>query len=248
MVEERKMLASCGLTCRNKCESRMTEADREYNFQTYWMLGDVVEQRKFIDAHITSRQPTRRKVLNSSRTVTLQFHLDVRNPVNDSISLTHVCKKMFKNTLSISSQVIQGVVRKYSSTGYVDPRGRHPRKLTDAQLLARKHVQQFPYFYIDKKITKVQLYHMYSAECQKQNIEPVKESNYRDIFDKFHDNNFLKADNVLCIKCNRYYKATDEERGLLQKEHDEHLATDRKCRDRALGRIRNRRSRGKKEA
>jgi hypothetical protein len=155
---------------------------------------------------------------------------------------------MFKNTLAVSSQVIQGVVRKYAQTGFIDTRGKHERKLTKAQELARQHVQKFPYFYIDQKMTKVQLYNMYCEECKNVVLEPVKESNYRDIFDRFHSNTFLKSDKILCEKCHKYFKSSDEERMLLQKEHDEHLAVDKKCRDRALGRIRHRRSLEKKRA
>lgn len=240
------MLPSCGPTCRSKCDTRVTEEDRAMNFSSFWQLGDVVEQRKFIHEHITSREPSRRKVANSNRTLTLQFYLDVKNSDN-SISLTNVCKKMFKNTLVVSSQLIQGVVRKYSQTGFVDSRGKHKRKLTEAQHLARAHVEQFPFFYIDRNMTKIQLYHMYCSDCNKKGIEPVKESNYRDIFEKFHSNNFLKSENVLCEKCNQFFKATDEERISLEKEHDQHLANNSKCRDRAQARLRNRRWRERKQ-
>lgn len=246
-VGPRKMLPSCGSSCRNRCDSKVTHSDREINFYHYWSLGDIVEQRKYISDHIITKEPTRRKVQNSSRTLTLQFYLDIKNG-NDQISITHVCKKMFKNTLAVSSQVIQGVVRKYVKTGFIDTRGKHKRKLTEAQELARQHVQKFPYFYIDQNVTKIQLYNMYCEECKNVGLKPVKESNYRDIFDKFHSNSFLKSDKILCEKCHKYYKSADEQRMLLQKDHDEHLAVDRKCRDRALGRIRHRRSLERKRA
>lgn len=234
------MQPSCA--CRIHCEERINEDERQANFSKFWSLGDVIEQRKFIYSHIITKEPTRRKSAGAgARSVTLQFYLD-KSDVGGNSSLVHVCKKMFKNTLSISNQVIQGVVRKHSNTNFVDNRGRHERKLTEAQELAKEHVQQFPFFYVEQNMTKVQLYKMYVDNCKEQNIIPVKESNYREIFDKYNSNSFLKTEKVLCEKCDRYFKAAEDEKIHLQKEHDQHLVEDKKCRDRALGRIRHRRS------
>lgn len=177
------MLPSCS-SCRNNCTTRLTEADREQNFQNFWQLGNVVQQRKFIYDHIKSREPARRKVQNSIRSVSLQYFLNVEK--NNSQIQIKVCKEMFKNTLSISSQFIQGVVSKYANTGFVDLRGKHQRTLTKSQQLAKEHVRKYPNLNIDKKFTKVQLYNEYIRECEKLDIEPIKESNYRDIFDRFH--------------------------------------------------------------
>jgi hypothetical protein len=214
------------------------------NFDNFWSLGDVVEQRKFIYSHIISKAPSRRKSLSSSssRTVTLEFYLDKQDSKGHAL-LVHVCKKMFKNTLSVSNQVISQVIKKYAASNFTDSRGKHERKLTEAQELAKEHVQEFPFFYVEQTMTKVQLYNMYMDRCKEKNIIPVKESNYREIFDKYNSNSFLKSERILCDKCHRYFKATDEERAALQQEHDEHIAVDKKCRDRALGRIRHQRSR-----
>jgi hypothetical protein len=240
IVEGRKMLPSC--ECRVHCEEKISEDEREANFNKFWSLGDVIEQRKFIYKHLISKEPTRRKSSGTgSRSVTLQFYLDKTDEAGN-FSLVHVCKKMFKNTLCVSNQVIQGVVKKYSNTNFVDTRGKHERKLTEAQELAKEHAQQFPFFYVEQNMTKVQLYNMYTEQCKEQNIIPVKESNYREIFDKYNSNSFLKTEKILCEKCDDYFKATEEKRVDMQKEHDQHLADDKKCRDRALGRIRHRRS------
>ncbi|CAG9806689.1 unnamed protein product [Chironomus riparius] len=248
LVKERNMLESCAVTnCRSNCQSRLTEIDRLMNFDNYWKLGNIVEQRKFIYNHILSKEPSRRKTIQSNRTVTLQFHLDVLDSQGNQ-ACVQVCKKMFKNTLAISNQVIQGVVTKYGNSGFTDDRGRHKRKLTEAQELARKHVQNFPFFYVEQSMTKVQLYNMYVNDCKKNAIEPVKESNYREIFDKFNTNSFLKAEKVLCDKCHQFYQGTDEERESLQKELNQHLEESKKCKDRALGRIRHKRAMEKRKA
>lgn len=248
-VEGKKMRESCGLTCRSKCMGRISEEDRQRAFETFWGLGDVVKQRKFLYMHITSAEPKRRRNENSTRSITLQFYLETTNK-DGSSQMIQVCKKMFKNTLVVSSQVIQGVVKKYSVAGFKDTRGKFKRKLTPAQILATEHVKKFPFFYIEQNKTKIQCYQEYCNECIVNGIEPVKEGNYRDIFDKQNQGSFLKTELVFCATCHRYYKSTDEERAALQEDFDNHISigVNKKCRDRALGRIRHQRAVQRKRA
>lgn len=249
-VDAKQMRESCGESCRSKCVTKISEADRQRAFEQYWGLGDVVKQRKFVYKHITSAEPKRRRAVNSSsRSVTLQFYLEALDE-DETYQLVQVCKKMFKNTLVISSQVIQGVVKKYAIQGFNDTRGKFERKLTEAQKLAVEHVKKFPFFYIEQVLTKVDCYNMYKQECSKLGLEPVKEGNYRDIFDKQNQGSFLKTMKVSCEMCHRYYRGTDEEREALQKEHDIHisLGVNKKCRDRHLGRLRHKRAQERKKA
>lgn len=247
LVEGRRMRASCGATCRSKCDTKITEADREREFNAFWNLGEIVKQRKFLDQHIEAHEPKRRQSSDrqSSRSLTLRFYLEAENS-----RMVHVCKKMFLNTLAVSSQVIQGVVKKYSRLGFQDKRGKFPRKLTQAQELAVEHVKKFPFFYIERTMTKVQCYQMYCEECVTFGIEPVKEGNYRAIFDRQNHGSFLKTELIDCEFCLRYSKATDEERLQMHNEHVEHieLPANKKCRERALGRIRHQRLMERKRA
>lgn len=249
MVDAKQMRESCGTTCRSKCITKITEEDRQRAFDIYWGLGDIVRQRKFIYKHITSTVPKRRRTHSSNRTLTLQFYLDSRND-NGSSQMIQVCKKMFKNTLVISSQVIQGIIKKYALEGFNDTRGKFERKLSEAQLFAIEHVKKFPFFYIEQTMTKVQCYQMYRDECADLGLEPVKEGNYRDIFDKQNQGSFLKTEKISCELCHRFYKSNEDERAELQKEHDDHisLGANKKCRDRALGRIRHKRAQERKKA
>jgi hypothetical protein len=249
VIEARKMRESCGSSCRSRCETKITENDRRRDFDTYWSLGDIVKQRKYIYQHITSSVPKRRRKESSNRTLTHHFHLDRIND-DGTVQMVQVCKKMFKNTLAVSSQVIQGVVTKYAFEGFNDTRGKFERKLSDAQMFAVEHVKKFPFFYIEQTMTKVQCYQMYRDECAELGLVPVKEGNYRDIFDKQNLGNFLKTEKISCELCHRYYKADDDEKALLQKEHDDHISigANKKCRDRALGRIRHKRAMERKKA
>ena len=249
LVEARKMKESCGTACRSKCITRITEDDRQHNFDDFWSLGDVVKQRKFIYMHITSAEPKRRRSENSIRSMTHNFFLDAKDD-SGSYKQVQCCKKMFRNTLVISTQVIQGVVRKYAIEGFVDTRGKFQRKLTEGQKFAVEHVKKFPFFYIEQSMTKVQCYQMYIDECQEKGVEPVKEGNYRVIFDKQNQGSFLKTEKVNCEACHRFYRSSDEQREKLQAEHEIHisLGASRKCRDRALSRIRHLRAQNRKKA
>jgi hypothetical protein len=249
IVAARKMRESCGSSCRSKCDTKISEEDRQREFDAFWSLGDVVKQRKFIHQRVTSSTPKRRKNETSNRTLTHHFHLDRRND-DGTTQLVQVCKRMFRNTLAVSCQVIQGIVTKYALEGYSDTRGKFERKLTKAQQFAVEHVKKFPFFYIEQTMTKVQCYQMYQNECAELGIDPVKEGNYRDIFDKQNLGNFLKTEKITCDLCHRFYKADEEEKARLQKEHDDHisLGANKKCRDRALGRLRHKRSQERKKA
>lgn len=250
LVPAKSMHESCGISCRAKCISKVSEHDRQYNFDTFWSLGDVVRQRKFIHEHITSSEPKRRRAENLNRTLTHNFYLEAKDS-NGIYRNQQVCKKMFKNTLVISTQKIQCVVRKYAIEGFVDTRGKFERILTEGQKFAAEHVKQFPFFYIEQTMTKIQCYGDYLNECKEKGIEPVKEGNYRVIFDKQNQGSFLKTEKVgSCEFCHRYYKATDDERATLQAAYEDHisLGTNRKCRDRALGRIRHKRAQERRKA
>lgn len=249
VVQAKQMQESCGESCRNRCINKVSEEDRQRTFDNFWALGDLVKQRQFLYNHITSIEPKRRRAQNSNRSVTLQFHLEALK--NDgTYSFVQVCKKMFKNTLVVSSQVIQCVMKKYVWEGFVDTRGKFERQMNPGQKFAAEHVKKFPFFYIEQTMTKVQCYQMYLEECAEQGIEPVKEGNYRDIFDKQNQGSFLKKEKIICETCHRYYNATDEQRLLLKAEHDKHisLGINKKCRDRALGRIRHKRAQERKKA
>lgn len=244
VVNERKMLENCALSrCRSNCHTKISDQDRQKNFKIFWSLGDVVEQRKFIYSHVISKDIKRKKSTNSSRTVTLQFYLDSWDK-QDVITSIQVCKKMFKNTLAVSNQLIQGAISKHSASGFVDVRGKHVRKITQAQKLAQEHVAKFPYFYVERTMTKRQLYSMYIEECKKANIDPVKESNYRDIFEKYNTNSFLKTTKDVCSFCS-YYQEKSAPKDRANSEYLQHLKESKKCRDRVNGRIRYRSSAGK---
>lgn len=246
IIRGKVMQESCGSRCRNKCATKITDVDRQRNFDQFWAFADILKQREFIYKHIKSSEPKRRQsgVKNSNRSIVLDFFLDAHDESGNKETVK-VCKKMFQQTLVVSSQVIQGVVKKFDATGFNDMRGKFLRKVTESQLLAIGHVKKFPFFYVENTLTKLQCYEMYRQECVEQSIEPVKESYYRDIFEKQNQGSFLKTNPVLCKTCDEYYKGSTEKRLNKEKEFDEHISSsiNKKCRDRYLGRLRHKRRR-----
>lgn len=239
ITEAKKMRSSCGM-CRNRCMDKLTEGDRQMNFDTFYGLADVVKQRKFVFEHVSSRPPSRRRGTSSAqRSATLTYFLDRINSDGTKEKLK-VCGELFKNTLIISSQFIKGILTKYAESGFADSRGKRIRPVSEAKKLAIEHVQKFPFFYIDGTMTKVQAYQLYTQECQEKDIQPIKCEIYRKLFDE-HNNNFLKVDRIICHVCDSYYRGDEEVKSQLQKQFDEHTTVNKKCRDRALGRIRHKR-------
>lgn len=69
----------------------------------------------------------------------------------------------------IFSQVIQGVVKKYSVAGFKDTRGKFKRKMSRGQILATEHVKKFPFFYIEQvsDIDDISLVKYLNKKCGK---------------------------------------------------------------------------------
>ncbi|CAH1972156.1 unnamed protein product, partial [Acanthoscelides obtectus] len=108
--EERKMSAPCGEKCRLKCSTKISQDQRQKNFEEYWQLEDVLQQRGFIAGRMLTIKPKYRyqKGENSRRlNSSFFFDLDGQN--------IRICKQFFMSTLGISSRVIRTVTEKQDS-------------------------------------------------------------------------------------------------------------------------------------
>ncbi|KAG5671353.1 hypothetical protein PVAND_001554 [Polypedilum vanderplanki] len=129
-VNAKEMKSNCG-TCRLKCTKYLNEEQRLNNFKNFYALADIRQQRKFLFEHMKSFMPKKRSSSKSNRARNVQrnFYLELRNE-NGNIKMIHVCKRMFLNTLSISSQMIDTLQRKITiEQGKIeDLRGKYKRK------------------------------------------------------------------------------------------------------------------------
>lgn len=127
IVEAKRMKEDCGIKCRMQCNTRINEITRLKNFNEFYNLADLELQRKFILDHIQIFEPKHTKISDNGKTRSIQriFFLDGEKEGE----MVQVCNVMFKNTLRISSQMLDTIQFKLSSIGSMaDLRGRYPRK------------------------------------------------------------------------------------------------------------------------
>lgn len=248
LVAAKQMRESCGLTCRMKCEDKIDDENRLMNFNNYYELADTALQWEFIVKHSKTVDTKRSSTYKPSeptdppkkiRTSHHKYYLEKRVAHNE-YEMIQVCKKMFLNTLSISNQVANTVFLKVQKEGSIeDRRGNTNRRVSEGNVAAKEHVQRYPFFYIEQNMTVVQLYDLYKDECEEKNIVPVAPNTYRQILKENYD--FLKTTKIVCEFCHKYFNSSEKEKLQMQQEFDEHTTIQKKCRDRALGRIRNKR-------
>ena len=127
-VEAKTMKNACGASCRMKCSEKVGEENRLRNFDHFYELADIARQRKFLFDHTKTYAPNRTKIPKNPqklRAVQRNYFLDI----DDSTKTLQVCKLMFLNTFTISSQMIDTLHRKAVNEGkFNDVRGKFKRK------------------------------------------------------------------------------------------------------------------------
>lgn len=182
LTEAKKIKKNCG-QCRMNCSKKISEENRLKNFTNFYQLADIVKQRKFLFDHMKTYEPKRHtlpKNPNKVRTVQRHYFLDTYE--NGSNEMLQVCRLMFLNTFSISSQMIDTLYRKATFEGkFNDIRGKFERKQSKANEFCVQHLAKYPYTKSDARISLRRLYEMYLEECLENDIEPLKESTFYEI-------------------------------------------------------------------
>lgn len=228
-IQAKQMKSNCGPSCRMQCSKKISDENRLVNFDFFYRLADIAKQRKFLFDHMKTFEPKRSKVPKNPlkvRAVQRYYFLDLTHG-NGAREMLQVCKLMFLNTFSISSQMIDTLYRKATSEGkFSDARGKFERKQSKAHDFCVQHVEKLPSAQLELNLSAAKMYELYVKECQVEKVEPLKESNYREIYNK-HCN--LLTDKSGCTICGQFHNATSDEQAALQDEFDEHLADNKTC-------------------
>ena len=127
LVQAKEIRDNCGETCRMQCSKKITVEGRLENFYHFYSLGDIEKQRLFLFERMKTYEPKRSKNAKNPqklRAVQRSYFLDITKT-----EALQVCKLMFLNTFSISSQMIDTLYRKAITEGqFNDIRGKFPRK------------------------------------------------------------------------------------------------------------------------
>lgn len=144
-VPAREMRRSCGAGCRSKCETKITEGEREKNHRSYWSLPTQSDKYNFLLRYVTESQ-IKENIEPKKRCVKRTFILSSFHgtPIT-------VCETMFLNTLAISKAPIDTAFKKTRSgdSKITDNRGKseksRPRMIPiDVKESVREHIRLLP--------------------------------------------------------------------------------------------------------
>lgn len=98
----------CGDNCRLKCNTKITEAERESILNEFWELGDLTRKREYIIRHMEQIIPKYlKKKEGSKRSLNYAYNFYVNG------QKIKVCSTFFLNTLNVSYMTVATAVRKF---------------------------------------------------------------------------------------------------------------------------------------
>ena len=220
IIPARTMKRTCGPGCRFKCESKITEGQRQILFSSFWSIPEQSLKYNFIARLVTENSidtdnPCQKK--NFSRTYTL----------NSNENKVKVCQTMFINTFDISKKMIDTALKKVREGDSVlkDNRGsskNRPKAIPEETTAAViEHISMFPKVeshytrkdsnreYLEEGLSLNSLYRLYT-EWAKENEKPIAtKHHYMDTFNTKFNISFFKPKKDQCDQCEEF-KNTSE--------------------------------------
>lgn len=250
-VAAKRMQSPCKQSCRYKCRTKISEEDRQQNFDKYWGLASFILQRKFIFEHHKTVPIQRRRFrsLTGGKPREYSSHYFLDKQLDDGgIAQVQVCESMFLRTFDICRNIVAYLHKKVQTGKVQDLRGINRRKLSPGHEEAIAQIKANPFFHIEQPMPITRMYDFYLEECAKKGIDPVRNHTYRKLFAEYNECEFLKREKVICGICDAYYRADEDEQKELFDKYNSHIQNHEKCMQRAKGRIRSARKAVKKRA
>jgi len=138
-IPKRSVQRDCG-NCLLKCSSKISAAERENIFNTYWKLGDKNYQNDFITSHVDILKATGK----GRKNVIKVYHFTVEG------QRIRVCKTFFLNTLNVSNKLIHyntTKIRNEHGVNRLDQCGRQEsqnKTKADKRQEVMDHINSFP--------------------------------------------------------------------------------------------------------
>lgn len=236
-MPERQIKPTCTEKCTLKCYNKINEENRQLIFMNYWKMGDLDNQRQFINNHVTAIKPKYRYIREGStrKDYNHAFHFEVNREI------IRVCKTFFKNTLGISDRPIRTVIsmQKNSTVGGFptdDKRGIHGKhNKLDTVIIdgIKEHINSIPRIeshycrastsreYVEGGLSIAQLHRDYVTKCRTENVAHADYQIYYNIFTKEYNISFWSPKKDQCEDCAAYNNAEDKE--PLKTKYDSHL-------------------------
>lgn len=227
------MKAPCDISCRQKCSLRIEDTTRQEIHNEFWKTPNKCAKWNYIARHVKSQRIEKSK----RKEFSFKYHFTVQG-----IDIP-VCKTMFLETLDICDGWIRTSIRKVQEKGIVSPdrRGKNSKRPMPIDLKikesVRNHIEIIPRMpshycrstsskeYLTEEIQSVsKMYDLYKEwmleSFSNQPIATVRQ--YRDIFNSEYNISFFVAKKDQCDDCFTYKNANEEEKVILQDEHDRH--------------------------
>lgn len=250
-VPGKRMRSPCKETCRYKCRKKISEEDRQKNFDKYWEFASFILQRKFIFEHHKTVPIQRRRFRTATggkpREYSSQYSLD-KYKIDGTVEQVQVCESMFLKTFDICRNIVAYLHKKVQTGKVQDLRGINRRKLSPGHEAAIEQIKSYPFYHIEQPMPITKLFEIYQEHCAKKGIEPVRNHTYRKLFAEYNECEFLKRDKVICEVCDSYYRSDDEEKRLMLHKYNDHINSNEKCSQRAKGRVRSARKVDRRKA
>lgn len=239
-IPAKRLQSPCHANCRLKCQSKISQEDRQKNFDQYWELASFILQRKFIFEHHKAVPVQRRRfrsVEGKPRQYSSHYFLDSFNS-NGSLEQVQVCERMFLRTFDICRNIVSYLHKKVQTGKVQDLRGINRRKLSQGHEAAIEQIKANPFYHIEQPMPIAKMFKLYQQDCTDKGIEPVKNHTYRKLFVEYNECDFLKRDKIICEVCDRYYSSSEEEKRTLSDDYKQHILLQEKCMQRAKARTR----------
>lgn len=241
-MPERKLKPPCKETCKFKCQSKITETQRQDLLNDYWKLGNIEKQWPFILQSMEEVKPVHRYVrVDENGTPAPKRHN------NSAFSFTlcgekiRVCKTFYVNTLAINNRPIETALKKKNKETNVsmlqDNRGCHSNHshVDDAlKNAARAFIEAIPKIeshyiranskkhYIDGSKTISDLHRDYVEQCKSNNVDSVNYIMFYRIFTQDFNISFFIPKKDACEFCEAYKNSSAEEKELKQEVYLQH--------------------------
>lgn len=234
---KRKLQPPCDESCKLKCANKISEEERINIFEMYWALGNVQRQREFINACMTTVTPKYRYTREgSTRRPNNAFYFDVKE------KRIRICKKFFKNTLSINDRPIRTVLSKrdlnhpqFVQDDLRGKHGNHPKLDEEIKESIRQHIDSVPRIpshycrantnreFIEGGLTVADLHRSYKKLREEAQKDAGNYVLYHKIFNEEFNISFFTPKKDQCELCVSYENATETDKETMKDKFENHL-------------------------
>ena len=238
---EKRVGQLCGENCKLSCPQKFSLEARKEILNSYWGLGDRVEQRHFLTRHVEKCDKKRSRVGSPKKKRESNFKYYFYSE-DDKVN---VCRSYFLQTLDITKDSVYRLMAGYKrgQVTIAKSGGHGLNKYSEASIEhVKNHIRSFPivdshycratskrkYLYPGLSVQK--MYDLYLAKCKQDGIEPVTRDKYRKIFNYEFNLGFFRPKKDQCERCIAYRNTRNPTQEDIR-NHKEHLMNKERARE-----------------